>query len=78
MSLQIQYLKSLMAQDERVTVFLTNGVKLMGQIRDIEEGFDQSAKSFILDRSGHSQLVLMHAVATVLPESPPAVDSNRA
>jgi RNA chaperone Hfq len=72
------YLKSLVQQDERVTVFLTNGVKLMGQIRDIEEGFDQRVTAFILDRSGHSQLVLMHAVATVVPETPPVIDGNRA
>lgn len=77
MSLQLTYLTQLKEQDERITVFLTNGVKLMGQIKDIEATENGQVASFILDRSGHSQLVLMHAIATVLPENPPA-DGNKA
>lgn len=77
MNLRMDYLKKLQAADERVTIFLINGVKLQGQIKEIEELMDEPV-AFVLDRSGHSQLVMFAHVATVLPEEAPAarVDGN--
>ncbi|MEI6986478.1 MAG: RNA chaperone Hfq [Rhodospirillaceae bacterium] len=47
-----------------VTVFLVNGVKLMG----IVTWFDNF--SILLRRDAHSQLVYKHAVSTVMPAHP--------
>lgn len=71
MTLRLRYIQALKEQDERVTVFLTNGVKLNGQIKEIDINAAHDVESFVLDRTGHSQLVNMHAVATLLPEAPP-------
>ena len=48
--------------DEEMTLFLTNGVMLQGQIA----GFDQF--SLLLERGGQVQLVYKHAVSTLQPE----------
>ncbi len=47
-----------------VTVFLTNGVKLSGSIT----WFDN--ESITLSRDGLTQLIMRHAVSTVMPEEP--------
>ena len=75
MTLQLEYLNQLRKNDERTTVFLVNGVKLHGQIQEIEEK-DGDVHCFILDRNGHSQLIFKHAVATMLPETPPAMSNH--
>ena len=44
-----------------VTVFLTNGVKLIGNIAEVDE------YCFTLTRDGVEQLAWKHACATVMP-----------
>ena len=47
-----------------VTVFLVNGVKLQGVVT----WFDNFC--VLLRRDGHSQLVYMHAISTIMPGHP--------
>lgn len=47
-----------------VTVFLVNGVKLLGVVT----WFDSF--SMLLKKDGHSQLVYKHAISTVMPQQP--------
>jgi host factor-I protein len=47
--------------DKPVTVFLTNGVKLIGKITN----YDHNA--LFLEREGSLQLVMLHSIATILP-----------
>lgn len=47
-----------------VTVFLVNGVKLLGVVT----WFDSF--SLLLRKDGHSQLVYKHAISTVMPQGP--------
>jgi host factor-I protein len=47
--------------NQPITVFLFNGVKLSGVITT------NSPNSFLLARDGVTQLVMKHAVATILP-----------
>ena len=47
-----------------VTVFLVNGVKLLGVVT----WFDSF--SLLLRRENHSQLVYKHAISTVMPQGP--------
>ena len=47
-----------------VTIFLVNGVKLLG----IATWFDNF--SVLLRRDGHTQLVYKHAISTVMPSVP--------
>lgn len=52
----------LMKGHSPVTVFLTNGVKLSGAITAVDE------QCMTLARDGVTQLVMRHAVATVMPQ----------
>lgn len=45
-----------------VTVFLTNGVKLSGSITAVDE------ECMTLSRDGVTQLVMRHAIATIMPQ----------
>lgn len=63
-NIQDLYLNVLRKKKMPVTVYLTNGVKLQGVIGS----FDNF--SIILKRSGQTQLVYKHAVATVVPSVP--------
>ena len=47
--------------DKPVTIFLTNGVKLVGVITNFDK------HSLVLERDHHQQLVMIAAIATVLP-----------
>lgn len=47
-----------------VTVFLVNGVKLMGNVT----WFDNF--TFLLRREGQIQLIYKHAVSTIMPNGP--------
>lgn len=63
-NIQDLYLNALRKKKLAVTVYLTNGVKLQG----IVGSFDNF--SVVLKRTGQSQLVYKHAIATVVPVNP--------
>lgn len=63
-SLQDRFLTAAARGDERMTLFLVNGVMLQGKVA----GFDQF--SVVLERSGQVQLVYKHAISTFQPENP--------
>ena len=46
-----------------VTVFLINGVKLQGVITYSD------TNSLLLRREGHTQLIYLHAVSTIMPNT---------
>jgi host factor-I protein len=58
--LQDKFLDALRADGTHVSIFLTNGIKLVGRI----EAFDTYA---VLLKSETSQLVYKHMIATVVP-----------
>ena len=60
-SLQDLFLGAAAREQERVTLFLINGVMLQGMIA----GFDQF--SLVLERGGQVQLVYKHAISTLQP-----------
>ena len=63
-SLQDMFLSAAAREEERVTLFLINGVMLQGSIG----GFDQF--SLMLERGGQVQLVYKHAISTIMPSQP--------
>ena len=60
--LQEAFLTYLVKGHNQVTVFLENGVKLSGALT-----FNDT-DSVILSRDGVSQLIMKHAIATVMPQ----------
>lgn len=54
--------------DTQVTIFLANGVKLIGQIAGYETDDTGALRSLVLARSNQIQLVFVAQVATILPE----------
>ena len=67
-SLQDVFLNGLRRSKSPVTLFLLKGVKLQGTIT----WFD--AFSLLLRREGVSQLVYKHAISTIMPQHPPAIE----
>ena len=67
---QDYFLSELRKNASPTTIFLVNGVKLQGTV----VGFDQF--SVLLKRDGHTQLVYKHAISTVLPINPIAVEES--
>jgi host factor-I protein len=63
-TLQDLFLTAAARDDERMTLFLVNGVMLQGSIT----GFDQF--SLVLERGGQVQLVYKHAISTLQPAHP--------
>jgi len=63
-NLQDVFLNHVRKQKTSVTVFLVNGVKLLGIIT----WFDNFC--VLLRRDGHSQLVYKHAISTIMPVTP--------
>jgi len=63
-NLQDVFLNHVRKQKTSVTVFLVNGVKLLGIIT----WFDNFC--VLLRRDGHSQLVYKHAISTIMPATP--------
>jgi host factor-I protein len=61
--LQDLFLAAAARQEERMTLFLVNGVMLQGSVT----AFDQF--SVLLERSGSVQLVYKHAISTLQPET---------
>ena len=59
--LQDLFLSAAARENERMTLFLVNGVMLQGAVT----GFDQF--SLVLERSGQVQLVYKHAISTLQP-----------
>jgi len=59
--LQDLFLGAAARQNERMTLFLVNGVMLQGAVT----GFDQF--SLVLERGGQVQLVYKHAISTLQP-----------
>ncbi|MES2137629.1 MAG: RNA chaperone Hfq [Pseudomonadota bacterium] len=63
-TLQDMFLGAAARENERVTLFLINGVMLQGAVT----GFDQF--SLVLERGGQIQLVYKHAISTLQPANP--------
>jgi len=63
-SLQDLFLAAATRENERMTLFLINGVMLQGSVT----GFDQF--SLVLERGGQIQLVYKHAISTLQPARP--------
>jgi host factor-I protein len=63
-TLQDLFLAASARDQERMTLFLINGVMLQGNVT----GFDQF--SLILERGGQLQLVYKHAISTLQPAHP--------
>jgi host factor-I protein len=61
-TLQTAFLQHLVKGHAPVTVFLTNGVKLSGSMTWADD------KCLTLARDGITQLVMTHAIATVMPQ----------
>jgi host factor-I protein len=62
--LQDLFLAAATREQERMTLFLINGVMLQGSVT----GFDQF--SLVLERGGQIQLVYKHAISTLQPAHP--------
>jgi host factor-I protein len=62
--LQDRFLAAAAREQERMTLFLVNGVMLQGSVT----GFDQF--SLLLERGGQVQLVYKHAISTLQPAHP--------
>jgi host factor-I protein len=69
-ALQDLFLRAARRQQERITLFLVNGVMLQGAV----QAFDQF--SLLLERGGQSQLVYKHAISTLQPEAPLQLDAH--
>ena len=63
-TLQDLFLSAAAREQERMTLFLINGVMLQGSVT----GFDQF--SLVLERGGQIQLVYKHAISTLQPAHP--------
>ena len=70
-TLQDLFLAAATRDEERMTLFLVNGVMLQGSVT----GFDQF--SLILERGGQLQLVYKHAISTLQPAHPLSLDSEQ-
>ena len=69
-ALQDLFLAAASRKDERMTLFLVNGVMLQGSIT----AYDQF--SLLLERGGQVQLVYKHAVSTLQPAHPLKLDQG--
>jgi host factor-I protein len=71
-TLQDLFLTAAARDDERMTLFLVNGVMLQGSVT----GFDQF--SLVLERGGQVQLVYKHAISTLQPAHPLSLGPEQA
>jgi host factor-I protein len=69
--LQDLFLAAAAREQERMTLFLVNGVMLQGSV----SGFDQF--SLVLERGGQLQLVYKHAISTLQPGHPLKLGSEQ-
>ena len=70
--LQDLFLAAAARENERMTLFLVNGVMLQGSVT----GFDQF--SLVLERGGQVQLVYKHAISTLQPAHPLSLGAEQA
>ena len=70
--LQDLFLAAAARDEERITLFLVNGVMLQGSVT----GFDQF--SLVLERGGQIQLVYKHAISTLQPSHPLDLEPGQA
>lgn len=70
-TLQDLFLGAAARENERMTLFLINGVMLQGSIT----GFDQF--SLVLERGGQIQLVYKHAISTLQPANPLSLGTDQ-
>jgi host factor-I protein len=70
--LQDLFLAAAARENERMTLFLVNGVMLQGEVA----GFDQF--SLVLERGGQIQLVYKHAISTLQPAHPLSLGGEQA
>ena len=63
-NLQDVFLNQARSETIPVTVFLTNGFQLRGNVK----GFD--AFTVVLDSEGKQQLIYKHAISTIIPLGP--------
>ena len=70
--LQDLFLAAATRENERMTLFLVNGVMLQGSVT----GFDQF--SLLLERGGQVQLVYKHAISTLQPAHPLKLGTDEA
>jgi len=63
-SLQDRFLNQARKENVPVTVFLTNGFQIRGQVK----GFDSF--TVVLDSEGKQQLIYKHALSTIVPLHP--------
>ena len=68
--LQDMFLTAAARQNDRMTLFLVNGVMLQGAVT----GFDQF--SLVLERGGQVQLVYKHAISTLQPAHPLSLEQD--
>jgi host factor-I protein len=68
-TLQDLFLAAASRENERMSLFLVNGVMLQGQVA----GFDQF--SLVLERGGQIQLVYKHAISTLQPANALKLDA---
>jgi host factor-I protein len=69
--LQDRFLAAAARDQERMTLFLVNGVMLQGSVT----GFDQF--SLVLERGGQMQLVYKHAISTLQPAHPLNLEADQ-
>ena len=62
--LDSKFIAKLIAANAPVTLFLLNGVKLQGIIRE------ESGNTLVLERENLKQLVYKHALSTIMPVNP--------
>jgi len=69
-NLQDCFLNQLRKDKSIVTMFLMNGFQLHGVVKSFD-GF-----TVVLDSDGKQQLIYKHAISTVVPPRPIALDSD--
>ena len=69
-NLQDNFLNQLRKDKSTVTMFLMNGFQLHGVVKSFD-GF-----TVVLDSDGKQQLIYKHAISTVVPPRPIALDSD--
>ncbi len=65
---QTSFLEKLIAEQLPVTVFLQFGVKLQGVITAADDSV------IFLKRDGHTQMIYIHAISTIMPVAAVTVD----
>jgi host factor-I protein len=69
-NLQDNFLNQLRKDKSTVTMFLMNGFQLHGVVKSFD-GF-----TVVLDSDGKQQLIYKHAISTVVPPRPIALDTD--